>query len=227
MKHFACFECDLQLGGQRYIMRDGRPYCLQCFDCMFAEYCDACGQAIGVDRGQMTHEGQHWHADAECFACVACRVSLLGRPFLPKRGLIYCSVACYQGQTTPTTKIVPTTMTKASPITTITENKTVVALYDNVKKPRPVNETSDLSYSEQSSLALTPTMENKQNSESSSSPVIKASSYSQTDSSKQAVRSPLMGRRTTKIPPPTKEKPKIDFVELDHSIDFQNHDARI
>ena len=51
MKHFACFECDQQLGGQRYIMREGRPYCLTCFDCMFAEYCDACGETIGVDQG--------------------------------------------------------------------------------------------------------------------------------------------------------------------------------
>ena len=52
MKHFTCFECDRHLGGQRYIMRDGRPYCLGCFDCMFAEYCDACGETIGVDQGQ-------------------------------------------------------------------------------------------------------------------------------------------------------------------------------
>lgn len=51
MKHFACFECDRQLGGQRYIMRDGRPYCLHCFDAMFAEYCDSCGEPIGVDQG--------------------------------------------------------------------------------------------------------------------------------------------------------------------------------
>jgi prickle len=52
MLHFACFECDRQLGGQRYIMREGRPYCLTCFDCMFAEYCDACGEIIGVDQGE-------------------------------------------------------------------------------------------------------------------------------------------------------------------------------
>ncbi|KAG5677369.1 hypothetical protein PVAND_007133 [Polypedilum vanderplanki] len=32
MKHFACFDCDKQLGGQRYIMREGKPYCLGCFD---------------------------------------------------------------------------------------------------------------------------------------------------------------------------------------------------
>ncbi|XP_022190071.2 protein prickle isoform X2 [Nilaparvata lugens] len=98
MKHFACLECDKQLGGQRYIMRDGRPYCLHCFDAMFAEYCDSCGEPIGVDQGQMSHEGQHWHATEQCFCCQTCKVSLLGRPFLPRRGSIYCSIACSKGE---------------------------------------------------------------------------------------------------------------------------------
>ncbi|XP_067001131.2 protein prickle [Anabrus simplex] len=98
MKHFACFECDRQLGGQRYIMRDGHPYCLHCFDAMFAEYCDSCGEPIGVDQGQMSHEGQHWHATEQCFCCHTCRSSLLGRPFLPRRGAIYCSIACSKGE---------------------------------------------------------------------------------------------------------------------------------
>ncbi|XP_025418393.1 protein prickle-like isoform X2 [Sipha flava] len=98
MKHFACLECDKQLGGQRYIMRDGRPYCLQCFDGLFAEYCDSCGDPISVDHGQMSHEGQHWHATEQCFCCHTCRSSLLGRPFLPRRGAIYCSIACSKGE---------------------------------------------------------------------------------------------------------------------------------
>ncbi|KAG8254492.1 Prickle-like protein 2 [Homalodisca vitripennis] len=98
MKHFACLECDQQLGGQRYIMRDGRPYCLTCFDAMFAEYCDSCGEPIKVDHGQMSHEGQHWHATEKCFCCHNCRASLLGRPFLPRRGAIYCSIACSKGE---------------------------------------------------------------------------------------------------------------------------------
>ncbi|KAH1007392.1 hypothetical protein HUJ04_004632 [Dendroctonus ponderosae] len=98
MKHFACSECERQLGGQRYIMRDGRPYCLHCFDAMFAEYCDSCGEPIGVDQGQMSHEGQHWHATESCFCCHTCRTSLLGRPFLPRRGAIYCSIACSKGE---------------------------------------------------------------------------------------------------------------------------------
>lgn len=103
MKHFACFDCDKQLGGQRYIMREGKPYCLGCFDNMFAEYCDYCGEAIGVDQGQMSHDGQHWHATDQCFSCSTCRCSLLGRPFLPRRGSIYCSIACSKGEPpTPT-----------------------------------------------------------------------------------------------------------------------------
>lgn len=97
MRHFCCFECDRQLGGQRYIMRDGRPYCLRCFDTMFAEYCDTCGEPVGVDQGQMSHEGQHWHATEACFRCATCRQSLLGRPFLPRKGLIYCSLQCSKG----------------------------------------------------------------------------------------------------------------------------------
>ncbi|XP_015039098.2 protein prickle isoform X3 [Drosophila pseudoobscura] len=98
MNHFACHECDKQLGGQRYIMREGKPYCLHCFDAMFAEYCDYCGEAIGVDQGQMSHDGQHWHATDECFSCNTCRCSLLGRAFLPRRGAIYCSIACSKGE---------------------------------------------------------------------------------------------------------------------------------
>ena len=94
MKHFSCFECDTQLGGQRYIMREGRPFCCVCFERMFAEFCDTCGEHIGVDQGQMTHEGQHWHATPTCFKCHTCQKTLLGQPFLPKHGVIYCSAAC-------------------------------------------------------------------------------------------------------------------------------------
>ncbi|XP_013404765.1 prickle-like protein 2 isoform X2 [Lingula anatina] len=94
MKHFCCFECDQQLGGQRYIMREGRPYCCTCFERMFAEYCDTCGDHIAVDQGQMTHDGQHWHATDRCFKCFTCNSPLLGKPFLPKHGVIYCSSDC-------------------------------------------------------------------------------------------------------------------------------------
>ncbi|KAM9328710.1 prickle-like protein 1 isoform 1-T2 [Pholidichthys leucotaenia] len=98
MKHFACFECEAMLGGQRYIMKDGRPYCCGCFESLYAEYCESCGETIGVDHAQMTYEGVHWHATDECFSCAQCKMSLLGCPFLPKQGQIYCSKACSQGE---------------------------------------------------------------------------------------------------------------------------------
>ncbi|XP_014243586.1 protein prickle-like isoform X1 [Cimex lectularius] len=98
MEHFACTECEKQLGGQRYIMREGRPYCINCFDTLFAEFCDSCGEPIRVHHGQMSHEGQYWHATEKCFCCHTCHISLLGRPFLPTTGAIYCSIACSKGE---------------------------------------------------------------------------------------------------------------------------------
>ncbi|XP_075898176.1 prickle planar cell polarity protein 3 isoform X2 [Nelusetta ayraudi] len=97
MKHFCCFECEAALGGQRYIMRESRPYCCACYESLYAEYCDTCGEHIGIDQGQMTYEGQHWHAVEACFCCDRCRLPLLGRPFLPRGGLIFCSRACSLG----------------------------------------------------------------------------------------------------------------------------------
>ncbi|KAG7281064.1 hypothetical protein CRUP_027601 [Coryphaenoides rupestris] len=98
MKHFCCFECEAALGGLRYIMRESRPYCCLCYESLYAEYCDTCGDQIGIDQGQMTYEGQHWHAVESCFCCARCHLALLGRPFLPRGGLIFCSRACSLGE---------------------------------------------------------------------------------------------------------------------------------
>lgn len=98
MKHFCCFECEAALGGQRYIMRESRPYCCSCYESLYAEYCDTCGEHIGIDQGQMTYEGQHWHAVEACFCCARCRLPLLGQPFLPRSGLIFCSRPCSLGE---------------------------------------------------------------------------------------------------------------------------------
>lgn len=52
----------------------------------------------GIDQGQMTYDGQHWHATEGCFCCARCKRSLLGRPFLPKQGQIFCSRSCSLGE---------------------------------------------------------------------------------------------------------------------------------
>lgn len=68
-----------------------------------------------MPTGQMSHEGQHWHATEQCFCCHTCRSSLLGRPFLPRRGAIYCSIACSKGEP-------PTAVAATSAVTPSTDS---------------------------------------------------------------------------------------------------------
>ncbi|XP_067880489.1 5'-nucleotidase domain-containing protein 2 isoform X5 [Heterodontus francisci] len=48
MKHFCCFECEAPLAGQRYVMKQSQPFCFTCFESLYAEYCDSCGEHIGL-----------------------------------------------------------------------------------------------------------------------------------------------------------------------------------
>lgn len=103
IKCFACTSCRRPLGGLQYIMHPvsdasdiREPYCTDCFDSLFGEYCEGCGQLIHVAKGAaITHEGRSWHANECCFKCQNCQQSLLGLPFLPhSSGYIFCSVNC-------------------------------------------------------------------------------------------------------------------------------------
>lgn len=189
MKHFACSECERQLGGQRYIMRDGRPFCLHCFDAMFAEYCDSCGEPIGVDQGQMSHEGQHWHATELCFCCHTCRTSLLGRPFLPRRGAIYCSIACSKGEP-------PTPSDSSGPGPRVPRQP-------RNRPPRPPSPTGS-STPPPSPRRMMPSMSPTMSSPSSPPGMVHCGQYSKHNSlprSSPPVRSPKMGRRALQRSP--------------------------
>jgi hypothetical protein len=37
--HFTC----------RYVLRDDHPYCIKCYENVFANNCDECGKIIGID----------------------------------------------------------------------------------------------------------------------------------------------------------------------------------
>lgn len=93
-KHFCCFECEKVLGGQKYIMKQDRPYCCSCYEQRFAQYCHTCGDIIGVDDDQLSKGDLHWHANDRCFSCFTCGISLVGSPFMPKDDEIYCSALC-------------------------------------------------------------------------------------------------------------------------------------
>ncbi|XP_048409211.1 prickle-like protein 1 [Stegostoma tigrinum] len=96
MDHFSCTECEAILGGQKYIMKEGQPYCCGCFETLYAEYCETCREIISIDYGQITFSGQHWHATNSCFSCTQCKKPLLGCSFTSRHGQVFCSIMCSQ-----------------------------------------------------------------------------------------------------------------------------------
>ncbi|KAK2526624.1 Prickle4 [Columba guinea] len=98
LEHFCCLECDVPLRGQRYVMTSGRPCCCSCFESLFAEPCQACGDPIGADSEEATHQGLRWHARAACFCCSRCRQPLRGQPLVCRRGRLFCSETCSLGR---------------------------------------------------------------------------------------------------------------------------------
>ncbi|KAM8795946.1 prickle-like protein 4 [Eudromia elegans] len=45
-EHFCCLECEAPLRGQRYVLASGRPHCGRCYESLYAEPCQACGEPI-------------------------------------------------------------------------------------------------------------------------------------------------------------------------------------
>lgn len=95
LKHFCCFECDMKLGGEQYVVREN-PYCLACYEILFAKKCGTCGKVIAADDKRLCYKENFWHATDECFHCSNCSVSLVGKEFLPKGSNAYCSAKCYK-----------------------------------------------------------------------------------------------------------------------------------
>lgn len=91
MDHFACFNCNTLLGGQKYYIKQSKPYCCDCHEKSLVEICATCHNSIQLDQGQMSCEDLHWHATDECFKCYKCSISLLGRSMLPLNGGLYCA----------------------------------------------------------------------------------------------------------------------------------------
>lgn len=45
----SCFNCTLNLTGYRYILRDEKPFCIKCYEQLFANRCEECKEVIGTD----------------------------------------------------------------------------------------------------------------------------------------------------------------------------------
>lgn len=111
--HFCCWNCDESLTGQRYVLRDEHPYCIKCYETVFANNCEECNSIIGIDSKvrkrfsvsehrltllflqDLSYKDKHWHE--ACFLCNMCRISLVDKQFGSKSDKIYCG-NCYDSQ---------------------------------------------------------------------------------------------------------------------------------
>ncbi|XP_050309425.1 prickle planar cell polarity protein 3-B-like isoform X3 [Anthonomus grandis grandis] len=94
-QHFCCWQCDESLTGQRYVLRDDHPYCVSCYESVFANACEKCGRTIGIDSKDLSYKDKHWHE--ACFLCTTCGDSLVDKQFGSKGDRIYCGL-CYDKQ---------------------------------------------------------------------------------------------------------------------------------
>ncbi|XP_031342260.1 four and a half LIM domains protein 2 isoform X4 [Photinus pyralis] len=94
-QHFCCWQCDESLTGQRYVLRDEHPYCVQCYETVFANSCEKCSKTIGIDSKDLSYKDKHWHE--ACFLCATCGDSLVDKQFGSKGERIYCG-RCYDEQ---------------------------------------------------------------------------------------------------------------------------------
>ncbi|XP_071053150.1 four and a half LIM domains protein 2 isoform X5 [Onthophagus taurus] len=91
-QHFCCWQCDESLTGQRYVLRDDHPYCVACYESVFANGCEKCNKIIGIDSKDLSYKDKHWHE--ACFLCTICGESLVDKQFGSKADRIYCG-RCY------------------------------------------------------------------------------------------------------------------------------------
>ncbi|KAF2903813.1 hypothetical protein ILUMI_02365 [Ignelater luminosus] len=94
-QHFCCWQCDESLTGQRYVLREEHPYCVACYESVFANSCEKCSRTIGIDSKDLSYKDKHWHE--ACFLCATCGDSLVDKQFGSKGDRIYCG-RCYDEQ---------------------------------------------------------------------------------------------------------------------------------
>jgi len=94
IKHFCCMSCDTALAGNKYVSREEKPYCMNCYDDLFAKKCQSCKLKIAADGKRITYKDSHWHALDECFSCVTCKKTMIGQQFIYKDSNVFCTPAC-------------------------------------------------------------------------------------------------------------------------------------
>ncbi|EDL98543.1 four and a half LIM domains 5 [Rattus norvegicus] len=87
---FLCSGCRKELYEEAFMSKDDFPFCLDCYNHLYAKKCAACTKPITGLRGAkfICFQDRQWHS--ECFNCGKCSVSLVGEGFLTQNMEILC-----------------------------------------------------------------------------------------------------------------------------------------
>jgi len=90
---FVCCVCGKGLG-QSFLETEGKPFCIDCYSNEKAEVCRRCNQPIvpledGEQQIVRTETGSAYHSD--CYNCVRCYISLLGKPAYSMEDEVVCA----------------------------------------------------------------------------------------------------------------------------------------
>nr|KAF6505171.1 four and a half LIM domains 5 [Rousettus aegyptiacus] len=87
---FLCSGCRKELCEEEFMSRDDYPFCLDCYNRLYAKKCVACTKPITGLKGVkfICFQDRQWHS--ECFNCGKCSVSLVGEGFLTQNKEIFC-----------------------------------------------------------------------------------------------------------------------------------------
>nr|CAD7459413.1 unnamed protein product [Timema tahoe] len=94
VKHFCCFECDVPLGGKKYVVKHDQPVCLSCYAKKYGKKCYTCEKLIAAEDQRVSFNDFHWHVTDSCFCCHQCSKPLAGRKFVVKKEQPLCSSEC-------------------------------------------------------------------------------------------------------------------------------------
>lgn len=83
---FKCTNCSCVIGNNSFLPRDNQPFCVQCFNNLFAPNCSYCNKA--VMSGGVLYKNEPYHR--ECLKCFHCNRSVHNVKFTSRADKPYC-----------------------------------------------------------------------------------------------------------------------------------------
>ncbi|KAF8793287.1 prickle-like protein 1 [Argiope bruennichi] len=91
--HLRCFHCDDPLEDNKGFAKDGELYCMTCYEDMYGDDCQKCGQRIPLETKQISFDGRKFHIN--CFKCSDCQNVIGTGTFHTHGDFPYC-FECYR-----------------------------------------------------------------------------------------------------------------------------------